>query len=339
MRLEENERSEITGARRAGSLQPRQLAVRGEGRRELSRAQRPRAVRAIFCARFCGVAAAARNRGRDPALALDGQKPGLAPGDHRHVGAFAFCHFCPAALFVRPLFRMTMARLKTTVCCVPGASILLAGAYACAAHRCWSIAGVGLAQICLRADFWMARGVCVLLGADGRGKFADPAAGDLPAPDQRQSRPPALRKPGRGRFLRSRESLFTTAAQTLDYQFGFKVSETWFFQACRKTCPCCCSPNWRCWRCPRRCFSSTRANKRCWNITARRRAFTARAPHFKLPWPVDRVYRYPAPNKSSPFAVGYTPDRAKRVGQHHHSGPCSHAKEEELRGRLQREPC
>ena len=35
-------------------------------------------------------------------------------------------------------------------------------------------------------------------------------------------------------LLAQPESLFTTAAQTLDYQFGFKVSETWFFQLLKK---------------------------------------------------------------------------------------------------------
>jgi len=30
-------------------------------------------------------------------------------------------------------------------------------------------------------------------------------------------------------LLAQPENLFTTAAQTLDYQFGFNVSQTWFF--------------------------------------------------------------------------------------------------------------
>ena len=38
-------------------------------------------------------------------------------------------------------------------------------------------------------------------------------------------------------LLAQPESLFTTAAQTLDYQFGFKVSETWFFQLLQKNLP------------------------------------------------------------------------------------------------------
>ena len=38
-------------------------------------------------------------------------------------------------------------------------------------------------------------------------------------------------------LLAQPESLFTTAAQTLDYQFGFKVSETWFFQLLKKNLP------------------------------------------------------------------------------------------------------
>ncbi len=38
-------------------------------------------------------------------------------------------------------------------------------------------------------------------------------------------------------LLAQPESLFTTAAQALDYQFGFKVSETWFFQLLQKNLP------------------------------------------------------------------------------------------------------
>ena len=38
-------------------------------------------------------------------------------------------------------------------------------------------------------------------------------------------------------LLAQPESLFTTAAQALDYQFGFKVSETWFFRLLQKNLP------------------------------------------------------------------------------------------------------
>ena len=38
-------------------------------------------------------------------------------------------------------------------------------------------------------------------------------------------------------LLAQPEGLFTTAAQALDYQFGFKVSETWFFQLLQKNLP------------------------------------------------------------------------------------------------------
>ena len=38
-------------------------------------------------------------------------------------------------------------------------------------------------------------------------------------------------------LLAQPERLFTTAAQALDYQFGFKVSETWFFQLLERRLP------------------------------------------------------------------------------------------------------
>ena len=38
-------------------------------------------------------------------------------------------------------------------------------------------------------------------------------------------------------LLAQPEGLFTTAAQALDYQFGFKVSETWFFRLLQQNLP------------------------------------------------------------------------------------------------------
>src|SRR5262249_40413478 len=101
---------------------------------------------------------------------------------------------------------------------------------------------VGIAIGCVkmnwvpRADVWLARGFSVLLGLMAveilltllleiyrprvRGKISRPLY------DSRLIG-----------ILAQPESLFTTAAQTLDYQFGFKVSETWFFKLLKENLP------------------------------------------------------------------------------------------------------
>ncbi|HZI31785.1 MAG TPA: hypothetical protein VFF11_05560, partial [Candidatus Binatia bacterium] len=133
-------------------------------------------------------------------------------------------------LFLFGRFSVTIARLENHRLLRPGASFLLAGAYVCAFV---ALAIAGVEAKFAQADFWVARGLCVLLGAMAvenlltllleiyrpriKGKVARPLY---------ESRVVGI--------LAQPESLFTTAAQTLDYQFGFKVSETWFFKAAQK---------------------------------------------------------------------------------------------------------
>ena len=136
-------------------------------------------------------------------------------------------------LFLFGRFSVTMARLENHRLLRPGASFLLAGAYVCA------LTALGIAGVEAKypdADLWVARVLCGLLGLMAveslltllleiyrprvKGKIARPMY---------ESRVAAL--------FAQPEGLFTTAAQTLDYQFGFKVSETWFFQACKDNLP------------------------------------------------------------------------------------------------------
>jgi len=125
-------------------------------------------------------------------------------------------------LFLLGRFSVTIARLENHRLLRPGASFLLAGAYVCFVTAL-GIAGVkaGFPNV----DFWLTRALCVLLGLMAaemlvtllleiyrprvKGKIARPLY---------ESRLVGL--------LAQPESLFTTAAQALDYQFGFKVSET-----------------------------------------------------------------------------------------------------------------
>lgn len=207
-------------------------------------------------------------------------------------------------LFLFGRFSVTIARLENHRLLRPGASFLLAGAYVCA-FTALAIAGVEAKYS--NADFWVARGLCVLLGLMAvenlltllleiyrprvKGKIARPLY---------QSRVAGL--------LAQPESLFTTAAQTLDYQFGFKVSETWFFQATQKNLPVLLLIQ----------FIALILSTTVVFIDAGEQAVLehngkpvfpplSAGAHFKLPWPIDKIYRFRTEQIQS-FAVGYTPD-------------------------------
>jgi regulator of protease activity HflC (stomatin/prohibitin superfamily) len=206
-------------------------------------------------------------------------------------------------LFLFGRFSVTIARLENHRLLRPGASFLLAGAYVCALT---ALAIAGVEAKYPRADFWVARGLCVLLGLMAvenlltllleiyrprvKGKIARPLYESRVA----------------GIFAQP-ESLFTTAAQTLDYQFGFKVSETWFFQALQKNLPALLLIQFAALILST-CFVFVDAGEQAVLEHYGQPVATLNAgAHFKLPWPVDKIYRFRTEQIQS-FAVGYTPD-------------------------------
>jgi modulator of FtsH protease HflK len=102
--------------------------------------------------------------------------------------------------------------------------------------------------------------------------------------------------------------LVTTAAQALDYQFGFKVSDTWFYKFLEKALA---------WlvliQIGILMLSTTFVVLEPHELGLIERFGKPAAGggvlepglHFKLPWPIDHVYRYPA-NEIQNFHVGYT---------------------------------
>ncbi len=133
-------------------------------------------------------------------------------------------------LFLFGRFSATMARLENHRLLRPSASFILLGAYVC------FITALGIAGVKAefpKADLYVAKGFCVLLGL---------MAAELlvvllleiyrPRVKGKISRP--VYDSRLAGLLGQPESLFTTAAQTIDYQFGFNVSETWFFQLLKK---------------------------------------------------------------------------------------------------------
>ena len=112
-------------------------------------------------------------------------------------------------------------------------------------------------------------------------------------------------------LLAQPEGLVATAAQTLDYQFGFKVSETWFFRMMKErilqvlvlqfallilsTCVVFIEPG------------EQALLERFGKPVAKSEVLNPGA-HLKLPWPVDKIYRYRT-EQIQTLSVGFTPEK------------------------------
>jgi membrane protease subunit HflK len=231
--------------------------------------------------------------GRNPATL----KPGAGT-----VAAALFTIFA-VVLFLFGRFSVTIARLENHRLLRPGANFLLAGFYVGVLTALGVLGVIKYPQ----ADFWVARGLCVLLGLM--------AAEFLVTLVLEMYRPRVKGKVARplydGRLvgiLAQPESLFATAAQTLDYQFGFKVSETWFFQAARKNLLALVFLQLIALSLST-CFVFVNAGEQAVLEHFGRPAPAPLDPgaHLKLPWPIDQIQRYRTDQIQSLY-VGYTPD-------------------------------
>ena len=225
------------------------------------------------------------------------------------LSALAVAAFAISALilFLVGRFSVTMVRLENNRLLRGSANFLLAGAYVCA----FTSLAILTAQFeGNHFDVLAARILCVLLG--------------LMAIEQALTlllemyRPRLKGKVARplydGRLvglLAQPESLFTTAAQTLDYQFGFKVSETWFFQLLKKNLLLLLLAQ-----------LAVLALSTCFVFVNPGEQVVLEhfgqpvvppldpGPHLKLPWPWDIAYRYQTERIQSLY-VGFTPTEGK----------------------------
>ena len=208
-------------------------------------------------------------------------------------------------LFLFGRFSATIARLENHRLLRPGANFLLLGAYICFATAL-GIAGVQAEFP--KADLYVAKGLCVLLGLM--------ALEILIALLLEIYRPRMKGKISRpvydSRFvglLGQPESLFTTAAKTIDYQFGFNVSETWFFQLVKQNLLVLLLAQFAVLLLSTCVVFVDAGQQAVLERFGKPVAGGALAPgaHLKLPWPVDRAYLYRTDQIQS-FDVGYTPD-------------------------------
>jgi regulator of protease activity HflC (stomatin/prohibitin superfamily) len=193
----------------------------------------------------------------------------------------------------------------------PGAAYLLLSAYAC-----WT-AAVTLAAVYFnfpKADFYVGRAVCVVVGLIAletlAGLVLEIYRVRLKGKDARLLYDSRL-----AGLLGQPEALVTTAAHALDYQFGFKVSETWFYRFLEKALA---------WLVLAQlgilvlssCIAVIPPGEKALLERGGRpvagREVIGPGLHFKLPWPVDQVYRYRTEQIQS-FNVGAEPETNKVI--------------------------
>jgi modulator of FtsH protease HflK len=212
-------------------------------------------------------------------------------------------------LFLLGKFSVALARIERHRLLRPGASYLLLGAYLCCAV---ALGMVGVQAFSKEADLYIAYGLCVLLGLM--------AVETLINLILEMYRPRVKGKVDRPLYdsrlvslLGQPEGIITTAAQALDYQFGFKVSETWFYRFFEKALGLLLLAQ----------LGALLVSTAIVFIDAGEQGLLERfgrpvggrtilgpGAHLKWPWPVDKVYRFSTERIQS-FDVGFTHDPAR----------------------------
>ena len=217
---------------------------------------------------------------------------------------------CGLMLFIQGRFAVSLARWKENRLLQPGASHVLLSAFLCGTVAL----DLGITEVFGVAllDFYAAKvlsGVLGLIAAETL--IALVLEIYRPRLKGKEARP--LYESRLASLLGQPEGLLTTAAQTLDYQFGFKVSETWVYRFLAQafgwilllqfsalvlsTCVVFVDPG-------------ERALLERFGNPVAGRAVLGPGGHLKLPWPIDRVYRYRTEQLQS-FVVGLAPGEEK----------------------------
>jgi regulator of protease activity HflC (stomatin/prohibitin superfamily) len=224
------------------------------------------------------------------------QVVGGAPRALISAGIYALCGL---VLFIVGRFAVAFSRVEENRLLRPAAGYLLLGAYLCFT----AAIGVGLGEAGLKtADLLIGR---VLVGVLGLLAVETMVALILEIYRPRV-KGKAVRPVYESRLVSlmgQPEGLITTAAQTLDYQFGFKVSDTWFYRFLEgalgwlillqvgvlllSTCVVFIDPG----------------EQAILERFGRPVATLDPGGRFKLPWPLDRVYRFQTEQVQS-FIVG-----------------------------------
>jgi regulator of protease activity HflC (stomatin/prohibitin superfamily) len=194
-------------------------------------------------------------------------------------------------LFLIGKYSSGLARLENQRLLRPGASYLLLGAYLLAL----TVAGIVAVQAGLPlVDLILAQSMCAVLGLLAVETFFSLIL-EVYRP-RIKGQVGLLLYDGRLVGLLSHpEGLFTTAAHALDYQFGFKVSETWFYQFLQRAF------SWMvlvqlALLLLSTCFVFIEAGQEAllerFGEPVSGRDLLEPGLHFKFPWPIDQVRRF-----------------------------------------------
>jgi regulator of protease activity HflC (stomatin/prohibitin superfamily) len=214
----------------------------------------------------------------------------------------AFFALFALVLFLLGKYSAGIARLEGQRLLRPAAGYLLLGAFLCFAVTVTeAVAWLGHPRV----DTWVARAFCVVLALAAAETAINlileiyrPRVAGRPARPLYESRlVDLLGQPG---------GMITTAAQALDYQFGFKVSETWFYRFLERALA---------WivllQLAVLCLSTMiaviepgeQAILERFGRPPARGAVLEAGLHLKLPWPIERVHRYDT-TRVQTFEVG-----------------------------------
>jgi modulator of FtsH protease HflK len=220
----------------------------------------------------------------------------------QHTMIMAVCGLFALLLFMLGKYLSGIVRLENNRLLRPSAGFLLLNAYLAAIVAATTAAEWAEVR---HADLWMARLFCAVLGL----MAVETVVGLV----FEAYRPRVKGREGRLLYdsrlvglLSQPESLVTTMAHALDYQFGFKVSETWFYQFLEKALA---------WivlaQLGLLVLSTTFVMiepgeqallERLGRPVAGRQLLNPGL-HLKLPWPVDKIHRYRTEQLQS-FTVG-----------------------------------
>ena len=194
-------------------------------------------------------------------------------------------------LFLLGKYSANIARFEKQRLLRPGASFLVLGAYICA------LIVLSLALIYFglpRADIWLARVLAVVLGLAAAESLLNLIL-EIYRPRVRGKVERLVYESRVLGLLASPEGIFTTAAHALDYQFGFKVSETWVYRFFEKALA---------WLILLQfivlvvssCFVFINPGEQGllerFGKPASGEQILGPGLHVKAPWPVDQVYRF-----------------------------------------------
>ncbi len=245
---------------------------------------------AYFCWRWLGKATTTTEL-KEPTMAL-----GL-------FGVFAL------VLFLLGRFSATFARLENNRLLRPSASYVLLNAFLCALVA----AGIAAVQWQFpKADVVLAHVLCGLLALVSIETLIALVL-EIYRPRVKGNVERPLYESRLVGLLAQPEGLVTTAAQAVDYQFGFKVSETWFYRLFFER-----ALKWLLLlqggvlvlsTCVVFIDAGEQGLLERFGKPVAGRTLLEAGLHFKLPWPIDRVYRSRTEQIQS-FEVGVTGEGA-----------------------------